>query len=139
MIPSFLVDLGSEQTELAAALQRATVQITGSGRKGGTGSGVIWNPAGLIITNAHVVTGSEAVVQLADGRSLPSEVVARNRSRDLVSLQVNATDLPAATIGDSDTLRVGELVLAVGNPLGFTRTLTTGIVHALGSARQWMS
>ena len=135
---SFLADLVNEQTALTTALQDATVQITVQGRRGGMGAGVIWSADGLIITNAHVVTGSAAVVQLAAGRSLPAEVVARNRSRDLVALQVQATDLPAATIGDSDGLRVGELVLAVGHPLGLTGALTTGIVHAIGAARQWI-
>jgi serine protease Do len=135
----FLAELASQQAELAAALQRVSVQVTVPGRRGGRGSGVIWNNEGVIITNAHVVTGSSAIVQLADGRSLPATATARNRSRDLVSLHFDAaSDLPAALIGNSDALRVGELVLALGNPLGFTPSLTTGIVHAIGSSRSWI-
>jgi serine protease Do len=132
----FLAELAEQQAELAATLQRASVRVNVPGRRGGRGSGVIWN--GSIITNAHVVTGNQAIVQLADGRSLPATVSSRNRSRDLVSLHVDATDLPSATIGDSDDLRVGELVLALGNPLDFTPSLTTGIIHAIGSSRSWI-
>jgi serine protease Do len=132
----FLAELAEQQAELAAKLQHASVRVNVPGRRGGRGSGVIWN--GAIITNAHVVSGDQAIVQLADGRSLPATVTARNRSRDLVSLHVDATDLPSATIGNSDDLRVGELVLALGNPLDFTPSLTTGIIHAIGSSRSWI-
>jgi serine protease Do len=132
----FLAELANQQAELAQALQHSSVQIDVPG--GSRGSGVIWQTDGLIITNAHVVTGAGAIVQLADGRSLPGTVTARNRSRDLAALQINATDLPSALIGDSDSVRVGELVLALGNPLGFTPSLTTGVIHALGSSRSWL-
>jgi serine protease Do len=135
---SFLADLGDCQARLTETLQLVSVQIHVPGRRGGRGSGVIWHENGVIITNAHVVTGSSAIVQLADGRSLPATVVNRNRSRDLVSLHIDAVDLPAAMIGDSDSLRVGELAVALGNPLGFTQSLTTGMIHALGAARSWV-
>src|SRR3954466_15093808 len=102
--------------EMAAQLRRATVQVRGRGPGGG--SGVIWRTDGLIITNAHVARGPQATVELADGRKFPATVTARDERRDLAALTVAATDLPAAVIGDSDALRVGELVLAVGNPLG---------------------
>ncbi|MDQ6603660.1 MAG: trypsin-like peptidase domain-containing protein [Chloroflexota bacterium] len=119
--------------EMAAQLRRATVQVRGrrgpSGQQGG-GSGVIWQPDGLIITNAHVARGPQAFIELADGRTFEATVTARDERRDLAALKVDATDLPAAVIGDSDALRVGALVLAVGNPLGLTGALTTGVVHA---------
>ncbi len=123
---------------MAEQLRRATVQVRGrrerepSGQYGqqGGGSGVIWQPDGLIITNAHVARGPHATVELADGRRFAATVTARDERRDLAALKVDAADLPAATIGDSDTLRVGSLVLAVGNPLGLTGALTTGVVHA---------
>lgn len=117
--------------EMAAQLRRATVQVRGRGPGGG--SGVIWRPDGLIITNAHVARGPQATVELADGRTFPAAVTARDERRDLAALAVEATDLSAAAIGDSDMLRVGELVLAVGNPLGLNGALTTGVVHAIGS------
>lgn len=115
--------------EMAAQLRRATVQVRGHRSPGG-GSGVIWRPDGLIITNAHVARGPQAILELADGRKFDAAVTARDERRDLAALKVEATGLPAAAIGDSDGLRVGELVLAVGNPLGLNGALTTGVVHA---------
>ena len=114
---------------VAEPLRRATVQVRS--RRHGAGSGVIWSADGVIITNAHVVNGSKATVELADGQVLEASVTARNRQRDLVALKVAAIDLPAATIGDASQLRVGELVLAVGNPWGVTGALTTGIIHSV--------
>jgi serine protease Do len=83
------------------------------------------------VTNAHVARG-DASVRLWDGREFPATLLARDPRRDLATLQVRATDLPAATFGDSSALRVGELVMAIGNPMGFVGALTTGVVHALG-------
>lgn len=116
---------------IAEQLRRATVQV--SGRGPGGGSGVIWRADGLIITNAHVARGPQARVKLWDDRTFDATVTARDDGCDLAALQIDATDLPAAVIGDSDTLRVGELVLAVGNPLGLNGALTTGVVHAAAS------
>ncbi len=117
---------------MAEQLRRSTVQVRGRGPGGG--SGVIWRPDGLIITNAHVARGPRAFIELADGRTFEATVAARDERRDLAALKVDATDLPAAAIGDSDALRVGSLVLAVGNPLGLTGALTTGVVHAAATA-----
>jgi serine protease Do len=90
----------------------------------------------LIITNSHVVGGDGAQVELADGRILDAKVISRDHRRDLVALGVKASGLSAVTVGDSGSLRVGELVLAVGNPLGHVGALTAGIVHA--ADRQWV-
>ena len=68
-------------------------------------------------------------VELWDGRGLPGKIVQRDRRRDLAALQVEASGLPAVTPGDSNALRVGELVIAVGNPLGFIGAASTGVVH----------
>jgi serine protease Do len=114
---------------MAERLRRSTVHVR-SGRAG-AGSGVIWRADGLIVTNAHVVRRGPASIELADGREFEAQVIAADPRRDLASLQVDARDLPAATIGDSDNLRVGQLVVAVGNPLGLSGALTTGIVHAI--------
>jgi serine protease Do len=127
-----------ELAAVAAALSRSTVQV--QSRRLGGGSGVIWHSDGLIITNAHVVRGSRATVKLADGRVFDAVCTNRDRQRDLAALKIDATDLPAATIGDSDALRVGELVLAAGNPLGVVGALATGIIHAApkNTPRQWV-
>ena len=114
--------------EVAERLRRSTVHIHG----GGSGSGVIWSAEGLIVTNAHVARDDRAVVETWDGRKLPAELKSLDQRRDLATMQVDAAGMPAATAGDSDALRPGELVMAVGNPLGFTGALSTGVVHAVG-------
>jgi serine protease Do len=120
--------------EVGERLRRSTVQIEMGGPAGGSGSGVLWNPDGLVVTNAHVARGERARIQTWDGRTFESSVIARDPRRDLATLQINA-GAHAATPGDSDRLRPGELVIAVGNPLGFVGALTTGVVHALGPLR----
>jgi serine protease Do len=118
--------------EVAEALRRTTVQV-GGGR--GYGSGVILSAEGLIVTNAHVVRSSHSQVQLWDGRTLEAVVTSRDLTRDLAALLASASGLPTATLADSSKARVGELVLAVGNPLGFVGALSTGIIHAAGAVR----
>ena len=117
--------------EVAEALRRSTVQVSGGGC--GFGSGVILGADGLIVTNAHVVRSSHAQVKLWDGRTLDAAVTSRDLARDLAALLASASGLPSATLADSSKARVGELVLAVGNPLGFVGALSTGIIHAAGS------
>jgi serine protease Do len=117
--------------EIAERLRRSTVEVHLRGANGG-GSGIIASTDGRIVTNAHVARG-DASVRLWDGREFPATLLARDPRRDLATLQVRATDLPAATFGDSSALRVGELVMAIGNPMGFVGALTTGVVHALGA------
>ena len=129
-----LEPLAAAAAAMAAELARVTVEVRGRGRGAGgaaVGAGVIWHPDGLILTNAHVVHGDVTVV-LADGRARGARLVARDPRRDLAALVVDATGLPAAEVGDSAALRVGELVLAVGNPLGLVRALSAGLVHAVG-------
>jgi serine protease Do len=122
--------LDQSAAALASRLAPSVVEVRA--RERGMGSGIIWSPDGLIVTNAHVVRGSEIDVELADGAVLPAQVTARDEAHDLATLQVAAGNLPAAVIGDSDALRVGQLVLAMGNPLGLTRALSMGIIHAVG-------
>jgi len=130
--PEVQDSLADALSQTAEALRRSTVHVR-SGRHGG-GSGVIWSADGLIITNAHVVRGSSATVELWDGRQIEAEVTARDPRRDLAALQIHVGDLPAAPIADSDILRVAQVAVAVGNPLGLTGALTVGIIHAIAPA-----
>ncbi len=118
--------------EVAERLRRSTVQVFTRGVRGG-GSGVIWNSDGLIVTNAHVARGKEAQVQLWDGQRLDARVTSVDSRRDLASLRVAATGLEPATAGDSSKVRPGELVIAVGSPLGFAGAVSTGVIHSTGS------
>ena len=134
---------------LTETLQRSTVQIYSRGA--GAGSGVIWRSDGLIVTNAHVVPGASAIVELADGRRFEAQVTQRDDQprrhcsfrRDLAALRIAATDLPAVAVRyvnlgtESDELRVGDLVFAVGYPLGQVGALTMGIVHS-ASSQPWI-
>lgn len=127
--------------EVAERLRRSTVHISTRGQ--GHGSGIIVKSDGMVVTNAHVARFGRLGVTLWDGRSFAAEIVARDLRRDLASLRIAASDLPAATLGDSNQLRSGELVIAIGNPLGFMGALTVGVVHAVGAlpglgARKWI-
>ena len=115
---------------IAERVRRSTVQVL-SGRHG-QGSGIIVKSDGVIVTNAHVVGRPPISVRLWDGSSFPARLEARNARRDLAVLRIATRGLAPTELGDSDRLRVGELVMAVGNPLGFVGAVTTGIVHAIG-------
>ena len=102
-------------------------------REGGMGSGVIVRQDGYILTNHHVVDGAEEVtVELTDGRSFKAKVVGSDKPSDLAVLKIDAPNLKTLALGDSDQVRVGDVVLAVGNPLGVGQTVTMGIVSAKG-------
>src|SRR5947209_70504 len=116
--------------EVAERLRRSTVHISAGGR--GHGSGIIVKSEGTIVTNAHVARFGRLAVTLWDGRSFPAEIATRDLRRDLAILRVPASNVPAAPLGDSNQLRPGELVIAIGNPLGFMGALTAGIIHAVG-------
>jgi serine protease Do len=123
--------------EVAERLRRSTVLIHSGlrGKGSGGGSGVICSDSGLIVTNAHVIRGSHACVQLWDGREFAALVTGRDLSRDLAALRISAQGLPSVSIADSSRIRVGELALAIGNPMGFVGALSTGVVHAVGPVR----
>jgi len=97
------------------------------------GSGVIMTGEGHILTNAHVIAGADAIqVLLHDGRTSQATVIASDQATDLAVLKIELPDLQAIELGNSDRARVGDVVLAIGNPLGFGHSVTQGIVSALG-------
>jgi serine protease Do len=126
--------------EIAERLRRSTVQVSLSERgpargrrERGGGSGIVWSADGLILTNAHVARTAEAEVELWDGRRFGAQVVARDPRRDLATLRMTSAppNLEAVTAGNSAALRAGELVIAIGNPLGFAGALSTGVIHSV--------
>jgi serine protease Do len=115
--------------------------VTVFGKRFGAGAGILWSADGLVVTNRHVLSQQTAKgkqtarVLLADERQFDAEVIATDEEVDLALLRIPATDLPAAQIGDSRQLRVGELVFTLGHPWGQRNSASAGIVSQLGNAQ----
>jgi serine protease Do len=121
-----------EQNVVRIARQVSPAVVSVSQQEGGSGSGVIVRPDGVILTNAHVVGMSRTVrVGLADGRRVDGRVVGRDPSLDVAIVRIDVPNAPVAPIGDSDGLEVGQTAIAIGNPLGLERTVTTGVISAV--------
>jgi S1-C subfamily serine protease len=100
--------------------------------KGG-GSGVLFTPDGLILTNSHVVDESGPLtVVMTDGRSIRADLIGQDADTDLAVIRIDGSALPWATLGDSRAVRVGQIAIAIGNPYGFHHSVTAGVVSALG-------
>src|SRR5215217_2246196 len=128
----------SASAQMVGRAHRSVVQVRARYR--GVGAGVIWDEKGLVLTNHHVVAGrprgTKTAVVLSDGREFDAGVVKSSRDLDLALLRVEGGpgDLPALPVGDSDALRVGELVYAIGHPWGRLGAVTAGVVSGLGVA-----
>jgi len=136
-----MVRFASEDEELLDAYSRAVTSVVDAVGPAvarvilprGGGSGVLFTPDGYLLTNAHVVGRARAVeVALPDGSSHDGSVVGSDPATDLAVVHIEGSHLPAAELGESAKLRVGQLVVAIGNPLGFSSTVSAGVVSALG-------
>lgn len=129
----------SEVVRASVVYIRAVSNGTVRGRspQSGSGSGFIISPDGYIITNNHVVEDAQQItVRLLDRREFPATVIGRDANTDIAVLKIEGENLPAARLGNSDDAEIGEWVLAIGNPLGFTFTVTAGIVSGKGRLLQ---
>src|SRR5262249_46925876 len=116
-----------------APRQRPSPEERGRLRPNGLGSGVIVSPDGYILTNNHVVDGAEKVeVVLNDNRRFAAKIIGADPPSDVAVIKIDTSGLSALTLGDSNRVEVGDVVLAVGNPLGIGQTVTMGIISAKG-------
>ena len=130
-MPTLLQKLNAELGEVATATRRSLVQVRDGKR--GLGSGTIWHPDGLIITNAHVVKTRSPQVVLPDGSTQTARLLAQDSARDVAALMIDASGLNAIELGQSKSLRTGQWVTALGHPWGVAGAATGGVVIGVGT------
>ena len=125
--------LDAYSTAVVGAVETVGAAVVRVERERGGGSGVVFAPDGFVLTNSHVVHGARHLtVTLPDGHELRADVVGDDPHTDLAVLRLDGTSLPCASLGDSRSLRVGQIAIAIGNPYGFHHSATAGIVSGLG-------
>jgi S1-C subfamily serine protease len=126
--------LNADISHVAQATSDALVRVVSAGR--GTGSGIVWDARGLIVTNAHVIGNQDVSVVTSTGDQLNARVLLRDEASDVAVLEVDASGLSPAPIGDLRSLRAGEMVFAFGYPWGISAAITAGVVLASGDDQE---
>jgi S1-C subfamily serine protease len=128
------VTVGVSEKVCPSVVSVEVLRLTGRrGGRGGNGSGFVFRPDGYLLTNSHVVHEADLIqITFPDGKQMSAELVGDDTETDLAVLKVEAVGLPTTPLGRSSLMKVGQLVLAVGNPLGFQCTVTAGVISALG-------
>ena len=130
MLPA--APLTAAEQSLVGITQRVSPAVVGISTRGGAGSGFIIRADGIVLTNRHVVgTARVVTVELATGNEVQGRVIGTDQSHDVAIVDIPGEGLPVAPLGDSDRLQVGQTAIAIGNPLQFTRTVTTGIISGI--------
>lgn len=138
VLPSDDEALDAYSTVITSAVETVSpavvfIEIKKKGRQGGSGSGFLFTPDGYIFTNSHVVHDtSEIHVTYSDGRRMAARLIGEDEHTDLAVIQTSGPNISPAKLGDSQKLRAGQIVIAIGNPYGFQSTVTAGIISAVG-------
>ena len=128
---TLLQQLNEEISDVVESVWNSLAQVR-SVKGRGAGAGTIWHKDGLVLTNAHVVQKGPMEVVLRDGRKFPAKVIAQDTDLDVAALSIDAHDLPTMPVGESKSLKAGQLVLATGHPWGVVGAVAAGVVIGIG-------